>query len=149
MELFQPVIPDDKQHPMFKELMKDENEAERKVLLEWVMGFKDRDNKFIKEFQATFQSSMWELYIYAVLKEVGVNVNMDNQSPDFLCSKNVSEFCIEATIAAPEQGEDQPYGNEIPDIMLNGQDEFNRDAIVRICNSVSSNISNMSTHILS
>lgn len=138
MELFYPVIHEDKQHPIFKEIMKEENEPERAVLLNWVEGFKDRDKKFIQEFQSTFESSMWEMYIYAVLKELSVDINMDNQIPDFLCSTNVSNFCIEATISAPEKGGIPPYGYGPPDIMPNGQDEFNRDAIVRICNSISS-----------
>lgn len=138
MELFKPVISDDKQHLIFKALMQSDNAPEREVLLNWVNGFKDRDNKFIQEFQSTFESSMWELYNYAVLKEISIEVDMDNQSPDFLCSTNESKFCIEATIAAPEEDGIPPYGHRLPSIMPNGLDEFNRDAIVRICNSISS-----------
>ncbi|MCZ4806685.1 hypothetical protein O6C85_13815 [Legionella pneumophila] len=138
MELFKPVISNDKQHFIFKALMQSENAPEREVLLNWVNGFKDRDNKFIQEFQSTFESSMWELYSYAALKEIGIAVDMDNQSPDFLCSTNESKFCIEATIAAPEEDGIPPYGDGLPNIMPNGPDEFNRDAIVRICNSISS-----------
>ncbi|KTD31189.1 hypothetical protein Lmor_2796 [Legionella moravica] len=138
MELFKPVISDEKQHKIFKTLMQSENKPERVVLLNWANGFKDRDNKFIQEFQSTFESSMWELYIYAVLKEIGIAVDMDNQSPDFFCSNNEHKFCIEATIAAPEKDGIPPYGDGLPVIMPNGLDEFNRDAIVRICNSISS-----------
>jgi hypothetical protein len=38
------------------------------VLTDWARGFIDRDGKFVKEFQTTFNSCFWELYVYAVLK---------------------------------------------------------------------------------
>ncbi|HAT2139349.1 TPA: hypothetical protein I8027_001777 [Legionella pneumophila] len=138
MDLFEPIISDDKQHQIFKFLMQSKNEPEREVLLNWANGFQDRDTKFVQEFQSTFESSFWELYTYAVLKELSVKINMDNKSPDFLCSVNEGEFCIEATISAPEEDDIPAYGNRLPIIMPNGLDEFNRDAIVRICNSISS-----------
>lgn len=61
LEIFKEIIPKEKQHPIFKLLSQPEMEAERKVLESWSEGFIDRDGKFIKEFQRTFESSMWEL----------------------------------------------------------------------------------------
>jgi len=72
MNLFEGTVPDDQQHPNFRGI-KDAAvyHAEHRVLLAWAQAFIDRDHKFVKEFQTSFNSSFWELYIHAVLKEYG------------------------------------------------------------------------------
>lgn len=40
------------------------------------MGFEDRDGKFVKEFQTTFNSSFWELYLFACLRD-GLSCKVD------------------------------------------------------------------------
>ena len=45
------------------------------VLSGWAHGFEDRDGKFIREFQTTYNSAFWELYLFAVLKLLGIEVN--------------------------------------------------------------------------
>lgn len=49
-----------------------------------VRNFIDRDNKFINEFQTTFHSSFWELFIFACLKENHYVVDFSHQYPDFI-----------------------------------------------------------------
>lgn len=64
---------------------------------QWANGFVDRDNKIIKEFQTSFNSTFWEVYLYAVLKNYGLDVNFNFSTPDFCISD--SDFVIEATTA--------------------------------------------------
>jgi hypothetical protein len=78
MDLFTPVVSEETQHPNFRMITKYANTFNCDVLNEWARGFKDRDGKFVKEFQ------LWELYLFAVMKHFHLEV-------DF--SFNVPEFC--------------------------------------------------------
>ena len=133
MNLFTPVIPEDRLHPVFRMLMQSENAPERALLGAWSDGMPDRDGKFVKEFQSTFESSLWELYLHACLKELGHSLDFSHVSPDFVVTEPIP-FVLEATISAPALGQPSGFGvgpPELPDDL----NEFNRDAIVRICNS--------------
>ncbi|HCK0307952.1 TPA: hypothetical protein NR334_002183 [Listeria innocua] len=55
MDFFTPVVKKDKLHHNFIHLAS--NQYLKKVLNEWGKGFQDRDGKFVKEFQMTFNSS--------------------------------------------------------------------------------------------
>jgi hypothetical protein len=69
MDLFTPVAGEEAQHPYFRSIWKQANGFNCDVLNEWARGFKNRDGKFVKEFQTTFDSSFWELYLFAVMKQ--------------------------------------------------------------------------------
>lgn len=138
MDLFTPIVPVDKQHPIFQLLLLEENSPERDVVRAWADGFVDRDRKFVKEFQTTFESSFWELYLYSVLKEYGAETDFSHSAPDFEV-KLSEDICIEAVIAAPEQKGRPNYGWSIKDIPEDFT-EFNRESTLRICNSLSSKI---------
>ena len=43
-------------------------EGERSILLNWTDGFIDRDNKIVKEFQASFHSAFFEFFLYEIFK---------------------------------------------------------------------------------
>lgn len=60
IDLFTPVVDASVFHPNFKNVLHPSMTAEREVLGRWIAGFPDRDNKFAKEFQTTFNSSFWE-----------------------------------------------------------------------------------------
>jgi hypothetical protein len=70
MDLFTPVVGEEAQHPYFRSIWKQANGFNCDVLNEWARGFKNRDGKFVKEFQTTFDSSFWELYLFAVIEAV-------------------------------------------------------------------------------
>lgn len=72
---------------------------------EAALGFKDRDDKFVKEFQTTFNSSFWEIYLFACLKEMKFCVDFSHTSPDFIASKGGDCICIEAAIANNPDGQ--------------------------------------------
>ncbi|MDD1466565.1 hypothetical protein MEO43_14965, partial [Dolichospermum sp. ST_sed5] len=64
MNIFTPVVPDAEQHQHFRLIAQSGlYEPEIEVLKNWADRFVDRDGKFIKEFQTTFNSSFWELYL--------------------------------------------------------------------------------------
>lgn len=138
IDLFSTSLEKSKQHPLFQMLSEDAYSSERQVLQSWAEGFVDRDGKFINEFQTTFESSMWELYLFAFLKEIGADIDLEHHAPDFT-AKNVQDFCIEATIAAPAMGGEGTVGVNF-DLPPEDFSEFNRQATLRICNSLSSKV---------
>ncbi|MGO0789418.1 glycosaminoglycan attachment site [Herbaspirillum seropedicae] len=133
IDLFTPVVAPDRQHPVYQMLMHPPNAPERAVIANWADGFQDRDGKFVQEFQMTFESGFWELYLHAALKEWNLPVDMRHHAPDFLIGGR-QPFGIEATIAAPAQGGKPAYGysaKDIPDDFT----QFNIESTLRICNS--------------
>jgi hypothetical protein len=138
LDLFSPVVPVDRQHPVFQLLMRAENQAERDVVSSWAADFDDRDGKFVQEFQLTFESSFWELYIYAALKVLGLKTDFSFSSPDFVVPGSFP-LAVEATIAGPAQGESPAYGYgmaDIPDDLT----AFNIAATLRVCNAFSAKV---------
>ena len=131
VDLFSPVIDEHQQHLIFRRLCGSRQAAEREVLRDWSRGFVDRDGKFVKEFQATFESSMWELYVHACIRELGGGVDFKHARPDFVASLRGVDLCVEATVAQPPAGGPPAFGEGPPEIPVD-LNEFNRDSIVRI-----------------
>lgn len=105
MDLFTPVVPEEEQHPNFRYITKPKfYEPEIKVLKNWVDGFVDRDGKFVKEFQTTFNSSFWELYLFAFFKDLNCKADLSHSSPDFVLTSPYGEFIAEATTANEPAG---------------------------------------------
>lgn len=138
LNLFEDVVPLEKQHPMYRMMKHERHEPERDVINEWAIGFQDRDNKFRKEFQTTFEPCLWELYIHAYLKELGLTTDFSYDAPDFVVV-NKNEFCIEATIALPAKGEQGAHGFSLKD-MPSDFNKFNSEASVRLSNSFISKV---------
>jgi hypothetical protein len=104
------------------------------VLGDWARGFRDRDGKFVQEFQRSFDPCFWELYIFAVLKHYGLNINFGYHAPDFVVRGN-KMFSVEATVALHAKDAPPEFAKSaepIPDNL----NEFNRRAILRIRNSI-------------
>lgn len=102
-KLFESKLSDEKLHPNYKYIANEKEPYLREVLKEWANGFVDRDKKFVTEFQTTFNSSFWELYLFAVLKQLELKVNLEYDRPDFVI-EGENGFCIEATIASNAKG---------------------------------------------
>lgn len=138
MDLFTPIADEERLHPIFQMLLQEQYEAEREVLKSWAKGFEDRDGKFVYEFQTTFESSMWELYLHAFLKELGAQTDFSHHAPDFVTELD-REIALEATIAAPAQGGEPAAGHSQ---MFAPKDfaTFNQQSTIRILNSLSSKI---------
>jgi len=133
MDLFRLQVSEEKIHPVFSMLLTPDNVPERDVLTAWASGMPDRDGKFVREFQTTFESSVWELYLHACLKELGHAIDFRRASPDFHVTHPLG-FLMEATIAAPEEGGKPGFGEGPPELPKD-LNEFNRLAILRLCNS--------------
>ena len=138
MDLFTPRVPLEKQHLLFKKLSEPAYLPERQVIETWAEGFNDRDGKFAKEFQTTFESCLWELYLFACLKQRGAKVDLTHYAPDFIV-ETPQNFCMEATIAAPAMGGALPVGYSMQE-MPEDFNAFNSQAAIRIANSFSSKL---------
>lgn len=140
MNLFEPKFPTEKLHPHFKTIIDSGDIGKMDVLQDWAKGFKDRDGKFVNEFQTTFNSSFWELYLFAVLKTYRknkgeiFNISMAHQYPDFYLPN--LDLAIEATVSLNAEGDDK---EDYLDFELNGLkhfDVFNQKAMLRNANSI-------------
>ncbi len=98
MDLFTPIVESARLHPNFVRTLASSSAAVRDVLNHWSKGFHDRDGKFVLEFQTTYNSAFWELYLVAVLKKLGIDVDFRHVSPDFVATD--LPIAIEATIAS-------------------------------------------------
>lgn len=137
INLFKKVINENKLHSHFNYLLKDENSKLRDVLSEWAIGFKDRDNKFVKQFQETFNSSFWELYIYKCLKELNYIVDFDKSSPDFVTYTSYSTLCIEATTANEAKNDNPEWTQKSFDSHKNKtHEEFMNYATFRLFDAI-------------
>lgn len=133
VNLFKSIVPTAQQHQNFRNLLQIGNGFTLDVLNEWAQGFVDRDGKFVTEFQTTFNSSFWELYLHAVLKKYGMSVDFTKTRPDFcLPSKG---FNIEATVASNAQDSAPEHARlgKTPPPDLNA---FNLQSIIRLSNSL-------------
>lgn len=129
MDLFSPIVDQTQFHPNFKSVITEPEDYARKVLSEWADGFVDRDGKFVKEFQTSFNSSFWELYLFASLKGLGFNVDFSYNRPDFVASNNTINICIEASIASSAAGSLNEWeANHNPDTI----NTINKDKIVDV-----------------
>ncbi len=134
MDLFNPIIEERRWHPNFRSLLLLDNRSTFDVLNDWALGFNDRDGKFVQEFQTTFNSSFWELYLFAVLKEYSVPVDFSKSRPDFcIPSLNLN---IEATIATNAQGS-EPESTLLDKTSPSNLNTFNMNTIIRLSNSLS------------
>lgn len=135
MNLFTPIVSEADQHPNFRTLLKQDNQFNCDVLNGWASGFQDRDGKFVKEFQTTFDSSFWELYLFAVLKHFGMSVDFSVPSPDFFVTTN-GGMNIEATVALHAQGLPPEYAERKANDIPKDLNELNRQTMLRIRNSI-------------
>lgn len=136
MNLFEPLVTEDKQHKNFISILRNTKEADRQELLKWCDGFPDRDNKFVKEFQTTFNSSFWEIYLYALFKEIGLPMDWDFSSPDFMVEYNGKNIVIEATIAAAASGKVPEWEKDLKEAPPTRFKDMNMESIIRLSNSI-------------
>ncbi|PKH31976.1 hypothetical protein [Shewanella sp. ALD9] len=141
MKLFEPIFALDKQHKNFISIMNLSNENDRNELLRWSDGFPDRDNKLVKEFQTTFNSSFWEIYLFALFKELGLKMDWAYPSPDFLLEHNHKSIVVEATIAAAASGKTPEWEKDLENGPPTRFKQMNIESVIRLSNSISSKYS--------
>src|SRR4051812_45233499 len=104
LDLFTPQIDPSRFNPNFRHVL-EWSPYDKAVLNDWADGFIDRDGKFVKEFQTTFNACFWELYLFACLKSVGLPVDFRFSAPDFVVPLFWNNFCIEASISSNADGQ--------------------------------------------
>lgn len=134
LDLFTLTTTEDKLHPHFKWLLDDANEEIRKVILRWSSGFEDRDNKFNHEFQTTFNSSFWEIYLNQCFSDLKMSIDYSKAMPDFTVkTRNNKLLNIEAVTAnhAIDSSPEWSKGKI-------REDDFLNFSCVRILNAINS-----------
>lgn len=126
---------DNKAHPHFKFLLEDENKPVRDVIVRWASGFEDRDNKLSFEFQTTFNSSFWEIYLHQCLKDLGMVIDFSKAAPDFTAkTKGGKIINIEAVTANHAANSSPEWTSE----ELRSDSDFLNFSCVRILNAIDS-----------
>ena len=139
MDIFTPIFPKDKLHNHFKILQLDTAKPIRATLNNWATGFIDRDKKLAQEFQTTFNSSFWELYLFQCFKELEMKVDFSKASPDFsVQTKRQSYLSIEAVTSNHAlNGEPEWSSPEILREYLNKpRNEILEYASIRLLNAI-------------
>ncbi|MCE4341663.1 hypothetical protein [Xanthomonas hortorum] len=140
MDLFSPVVPADKLHSNFVNVIKPSRVGERAVVQSWAEGFPDRDGKFIKEFQTTFNSSFWEIYLHGVFKDYGFKMDWTKASPDFHLITANGEVIVEAVTANAANGSIAEWEKTAPmtqEVLDKNFWPLNREAMIRLSNALS------------
>lgn len=143
MDLFTPIVPDDKQHPNFKNVIKPEAYGEREIFQHWADGFPDRDGKFVKEFQTTFNSSFWEVYLHGLFKDYGFQMDWSKPFPDFNLINAGSGIIVEAVTTNSALGSIAEWEKTAPMTQQVIDKNFwplNREAMIRLSNSLSTKV---------
>ncbi|WP_323012703.1 hypothetical protein [Castellaniella sp.] len=140
MDLFTPIVDESRQHPHFKSLLGPARAPDRAVLAAWAEGFPDRDGKMIQEFQLSFNSSFWEIYLYAVFCDYGFEFDWPHSAPDFQLDREGTRFLVEAVTANAAQGKpnewDLQFSLESPANLGIDIDALNHEAMIRLANAI-------------
>ncbi len=138
MELFNPLFSPDKLHKNFIQIQRDLQNMDRAELQRWCDGFPDRDNKLVKEFQTTFNSSFWEIYLYALFREIELKIDWSFPSPDFVVEFNDQKVVIEATTASAANGKTPEWEKDFFEEMPTRFKAMNIESIIRLSNAICS-----------
>ncbi|EOU1650933.1 hypothetical protein OQL15_000839 [Clostridium perfringens] len=116
---------------------------EKEILSNWTDGLLDRDNKFVRQFQETFHSSFWEIYLYKLFKEAKFKLNQEHPMPDYIITEPI-ECYVEAVTANIKQNGRKEKDRGIEDIISMTippalQDDFYEvldESIIRAANAI-------------
>ena len=136
LDLFTPVVSEDKLHPNFVRVAITARPEVKAVLQGWTDGFVDRDNKFVIEFQTTFNSAFWELYLFAAFKELRLDPDLSHHAPDFLLRGAKPESIAEAVVTSHAAGH-RPEWDWVLGRPMDAE-ELVRTASIRLSNSITS-----------
>lgn len=142
MDLFAPIVEFSKLHQNFVFVLLPQRKAERDLFSKWAEGFVDRDGKIIEEFQTTFNSSFWEIYLNGLFNDYQFEIDWSYKSPDFIATSGKYEFIVEATTANAAEGKKNEWDkklhpNELENIVYY---EINREAMIRLSNAICSKL---------
>lgn len=103
IDFFTPLHGEDRLHPDFVGLVRTEGYSSARGIIEPMMRwYEDADGNFVEQFQSTgFDQRIWELYLFAVLIELGYVIDREKAVPDFCCSGLRGHMAIEAVTVGP------------------------------------------------
>lgn len=138
IDLFTPIVPAERQHRNFIATLAGP-ESVRAVVTDWADGFIDRDGKFVDEFQRTYNSSWWELYLFAVLKSLDLKIDFGFDAPDFVLADH--PVGIEAVIAGHGQGMTPEWEKTLKHVTDMSEIESGyAETLVRLSNAIDSKV---------
>lgn len=104
IDLFTPIVPEDRLHPAFKGLAHRGFEPARRMLADIAATFNDKDGNFVKDFQTTgFDARLWELYLHVYLRSDGFTLDETKTVPDYIATKAARAALIEAVTVNPTE----------------------------------------------
>jgi hypothetical protein len=103
-DLFKPVVRPAKLNPKFAELVRIRGfQAARELINDIFVDFRDVDHSFMREFQTGgFSARVFELALFAYIREQGLALDRSHASPDFLLRGDLP-LAIEVTTTNPAQ----------------------------------------------
>lgn len=116
VDFFTPVVKASRLHPDFRSLAENRGYVPARAVIERMMRwYDDVDGNFVEQFQTTgFDARMWELYLFAALKESNLAIDRPNPAPDFLASGLAGTLAIEATTINPSVVDGKPAPSTRP-----------------------------------
>lgn len=111
-DFFTPVESAERLHPSFTLLINEERYSPARELIGAMMRYHDDvDGNFVQQFQTTgFDARLWELYIFALLVELGYARKSGVVVPDFVAEGLLGQIGIEAVTSNP------PYNRALPSL---------------------------------
>ena len=135
LDLFTPQVKNEELHHNFLAVIDDPYPYEKNLIQSWTNGFQDRDHKFVKEFQTTFNSSFWELYLFNVFKQYSFQIDFSKEFPDFVITKPY-KISVEAVISNNAKNSPPEYEREIDSKNLPNKTKIVRTATIRLANAI-------------
>lgn len=117
VDFFADISPEEDWAPNFKYLREERGAiAARRIIQRMMRWYENQDGNFVEQFQtAAFDARIWELYIWATLRESGYAVNQPDPAPDFHAQGFGESFFVEATTANPPPVDKRPPQPETPE----------------------------------
>lgn len=127
VDLFKPQISSDRWRPSFAAMLEYPHwQPAIGIISEMMRHFIDVDGHFVKEFQSNgFDARIWELYLYAYLKEERLHFDRDYHAPDYMVRKYGEKVAIEAVTINPS-GKMPPLERPDSGPIVRSQEEIGR-----------------------
>ncbi|EJG2017135.1 hypothetical protein BS022_RS00215 [Vibrio parahaemolyticus] len=139
MELFKPAVKEERLHPLFKRIISTKGyEPTIDVINSWatgLMGRKKESKKFIQDFQLSFNSSLWELYLNKAFVDFGFSIDYSKESPDFnLCHRSGRIVNVEAVTSNNRDNlKPEYYLNEsLRSALMQNNDDFLDESTIKL-----------------
>ncbi|WP_298362605.1 hypothetical protein [uncultured Litoreibacter sp.] len=103
VDFFTPLHLPEALHPDFRKIASESVFFPARGIIEPMMRWhEDLDGNFVEQFQSTaFDQRIWELYLFAVLTELGFALDTAHAIPDFIGGSLFGSIAIEAVTVGP------------------------------------------------